>query len=860
MSMFARIVLSVVLAAGAAGADELVGERPDGGALLANRQVVRPVGEQVVFQGRPIDVVWSPDGAQVYAKDNRGLVVIHAADWTIAQELPMDEKFGGSMHGIAVTADGAKLYLTSAQNRLFVAERNAEGAWGWTQRIALPGPGGGDAASHACGIALSADEQTAYVCLSRNNALGVVDLAQGELVKTIDTGVAPWDVVLSPDGGTAYVSNWGGRKPHADDQTAPSSGTPVVVDDRGVAASGTIGVVDLAAGTMKDEIAVGLHPCDLVLTADGARLYVANANSDTVSAIDTATRTVAKEWGIRPDENLPFGSLPDALALDEDAGVLYVANAGNNAIAVLDIEESAVAGLIPTGWYPGALALRGGHLVVANVKGLGSRTQAEAREGRHVKWFAGTVNHVEIPGAETLAAYTAQARDDARVPASLRAWEQEEARKEQQPVPVPARRGEPSVFNHVVYILKENRTYDQVFGDMKKGNSERRLCIYPRRLTPNHHALADEFVLLDNYYCNGVVSADGHSWATEGFVTDHLEKSFGGFTRSYTFGDDPLTYSASGFIWDRVLAAGLSFRNFGEMDDVSLVPDTATFTDVYNDYVNGTRTVQFVHHIGIDNLRRHSHPDYPGWNMKIPDVLRAEIFLKEFENYKKNGDFPNFVIIHLPQDHTSGTSEGMPTPRAHMADNDLALGRIVEAISHSDYWKDTLIIANEDDPQDGFDHVDGHRSLCLVASAYTKRGEVVSEFYNQTSVLHTFARVFGLQPLNQHDAQSNLMTACFNDTPDLTPYDAKTSDVKLDELNRKISELEGAEKHWALESAKLDFDGVDEANEGVLNRVLWHAAMGWDAPYPEAFEGAHGKGLKGLKLALDETQEDEDDD
>jgi YVTN family beta-propeller protein len=830
-----------------------VGDDIDGARVVPTRQLIRPAGRSVEFNGRPVDLALSPDGASVYVKDNRGLVVLDTATWTVRQELAFPTG-GGSMHGIAISRDGNRLYLTTAQNALHEATRRTDGSWEWSRAISLPGPGG-EGNSHGCGVALSAEDGTAYVCLSRNNALGVVDLKEGKLVREIPVGVAPFDVALSRDGSTAYVSNWGGRRPKAGEKTAKSSGTDTLVDERGVASSGSVSFVNLASGAETAQVETGLHPSDIALSSDGRMLAVANANSDSVTLIETASATVVATILVRPDPTLPFGSATNAVAFGEDGNTLYAANAGNNAVAVIDLARRSALGYVPTGWYPGGVATDGRNLYVVNVKGLGSRARKEEGKGWHVYWYLGTANAIAIPSSETLATYTTQVLNDARVPQMLRS--REKADVDVPPVPVPAHIGEPSVFEHVIYIIKENRTYDQLFGDLTQGNGNPTLCIFGRDVTPNHHALAEQFVLLDNFYCNGVLSADGHSWATEGNVTDHLEKSFGGFTRSYTFGDDPLTYSSSGFIWDNVLLKGLSFRNYGEMDYAETEPTDATFSQIWKDYLDGTGAIRFTQNIGIETLRRYSCPDYPGWNLRIPDVLRADRFLKEFAEFERRGDFPNFVIVYLPNDHTTGTSPDAPTPQAQVADNDLALGRIVEAVTQSRFWERTCIFVVEDDPQAGFDHVDGHRSIGLVVSPYTKRRAVVSDFYNQTSVLHTIARILGVPPMNQMDSQSPLMTTCFTDSPDLTPYTALPSRVRLDELNPKTSALDGAALYWAQKSLAEPFERFDQADEDVLNRILWHAVKGVDTPYPSEYAGAHGKGLDALRLVF---SDDDDDD
>jgi len=697
-------------------------------------------------------------------------------------------------------------------------------------------------------IALSPDKRTLYV--KDNRGIVVVD---------VETWKVRQELLVGRDGRRAYVSNWGGRHPRSGEKTATTSGTPAVVDSRGVAASGTVSVIDLQAKTVIAEIEVGLQSSGIALDEAHSRLYVANANSDTVGVIDTSTLRVVETISVRPDASLPFGSMPNPLALTPGGNTLFVANGGNNAVAVVRIDRrrnrSRVEGFIPAGWYPGAVVTDGKRLFVANIKGVGSRNPQPEQKGWNVYRFLGTVQRVAMPNRQQLAQYTRQVRQDARVPQILRAWERAQTGKK--PVPVPERTGEPSVFEHVVYIIKENRTYDQVFGAIGKGASEPSLCIFGREVTPNHHALAEQFVLLDNYYCNGVNSADGHAWSTEGNVTAYTERSFGGWTRSYPFGDDPLAYSSTGFIWDHVLAAGLSFRNYGEMDYAEPIPADASFPDIYQDFVKGTRRIRFTQNIGIENLRRYSCREYPGWNMRIPDVLRAEVFLRELKEFERKDYFPNLVIIYLPQDHTSGTQPGMPTPRAHVADNDLALGRIVEAISKSKFWAKTCIFVIEDDPQDGFDHVDGHRSLCLVISPYTKRGAVVSEFYNQSSVLHTICRILGVPPLNQMVALAPVMTTCFTDKPDFTPYTALPNRVPLDELNPPLSSLTPQQRHWAEASLRLPLEKPDLAEEDLLNRILWHAVRGVDAPYPSEFAGAHGKGLAARGLVLMPEEKDD---
>ncbi len=857
-------VLLASLAAGCRTAPppEPVGPGPQGSHLTPTYQWIRPAGQTADFAGRPVDLALSPDGRTLWVKEHRGLTALDTATWTVRQELKTKES-GSSPHGLALSRDGRRLWLSGATHALWETLIDEHGAASWGRKLTLPGPGG-KGNPHVGGLTLSHDESKAYVCLSRNNSLAIVDLASGTLLREIPVGVAPYDVVClpSPNGERwAFVSNWGGRHPHKTEPQVDSSGTPALVDHRSVAASGTVSLVDLAEGREIAQIVTGLHPSDLQLSHDARWLYVANANSDSVTVIDTASRSVVHQVLVQPAPGLPFGSAPNALALAPDGRHLFVANGGNNAVAVLRLNapsQPRLEGFIPAGWYPGGLLATTDQLYVANVKGIGSRNPDPSKKGWNSHQHRGSVTRVPPPSPAQLADYTRQVVADARVPEILRAWER--TRNPRRPAPVPARLGDPSVFEHVVYIIKENRTYDQVFGTLRQGNGDPSLCMFGPDVTPNHHALAQQFVLLDNFYCNGVLSADGHAWATEGYATDYLEKSFGGWTRSYPFaGDDPLSYAPTGFLWDNALLHGLSFRNYGEMRKTSTLPANATFEQILEDYQSGAGQITLRHDMGIDTLQRFTCPDSPGWNMRVPDQMRADAFLREFRQFEQDGRWPNLVIIYLPNDHTSGTRPGNPTPRAQVADNDLALGRIVDAISHSRFWPKTCIFVLEDDPQNGFDHVDGHRSLCLVVSPYTKRGAVVSHFYNQTSVLHTMQRILGLPPMNQMDALAPLMTACFTPQPNLAPYDCLPISIPLGEMNPAAASLAPPARHWANLSAQLPLDEPDRADEDTLNRILWHAVRGVEAPYPADLAGAHGRGLKQLGLRLDPRGHIEDD-
>jgi len=825
-----------------------VGQLPNSEQSLPSEQVLRAPGRQLQLGGRPVDLALAPDGRTVFIKNMSSLQVADAVTWSLLRTMnyPGD---GASMHGIAVSPDGSHVYVTGAKGQLYDWAVSPDRAVGFSRTILLP------AGSYPCGVAVSADGSKAYVCLSISNTLAVVDLSAGTVSRQIRVGIAPWDVVLSADGNTAYVSDWGGRPPANGELTAASAGTPVVIDARGVGASGTVSFVDLRVGRETAQVPTGLHPSALALSRDGSTLYVANANSDTVSAIDTSTKAVKESILVRPDLSFPYGSAADGLALSRDGRKLFVACGGNNAIGVVELPnarhgESLVQGYIPTDWYPGVVAVDSNYLYVANVKGLGSRAGQPATTSWQVYAFLGTANRIPLPDAEALSKLTAQAFEDGRV-AQIKETQQP-AMAGQPPVPVPVHVGEPSVFRHVLYILKENKTYDQMFGDMPEGNGNAGLCVYPQFVSPNHHALARQYVLLDNFYCNGVNSSDGHSWSTEGNNTDYLEKSFGGFTRSYSFGDDPLTYSSTGFIWNNVLRHGLSFRNYGEFDYASPVPTNATWLQIYKDFTNGTHSIHYAQNIGVASLRPYSSTNVPGWNVGIPDVVRADGFIRELKAAEAKGTWETFHLLYLPNDHTGGP----PTPQAQVADNDLALGQVVEAVTKSSFGCNTVIFVIEDDPQSGYDHVDGHRSICLVISPYTKRSQVVSKFYNQAGVLHTMEQIMGLPPMNQQDAMAPLMFDCFTNVPDFAPYSALANNVDLTAGTTGSAKISSKQQYWARKLRKMDFSKPDRINEDTFNRYIWFTVKG-DVPYPAKFVGGHGKGLKQLGLVLDKGRDED---
>lgn len=862
------LLIAIACAVPLGAADERdrlkVGLQPDGRIVVPTNQILHPAGTQVTFPGRPVDLVAIEDGKLLVAKNMKDLVFIDPATGKVVQTLalpPAAKGLAGAFSAVGIVAAGERVFVTDSQGAVRIAAKTKDGKYAWDGHFMLKAPAAG--AAYPTGLAFMPDGRL-WVCASRGNEVQVLNAADGSVEARIPVGVAPYlPVVVGPK---VYVSNWGGDHPGKDDPQHKSSGTPVKTDPRtSVANHGSVSVITRVGAEWKQakSITVGGHPSGMVASKDGKFLYVANANSDTVSVIATTADKVVETIDCKPEAKLPFGTGSNAVALSPGGDRLYVANGTGNCVAVVSLgsmsggpategvpRPSRVEGMIPTGWYPGAVRVSadGKNLFVANVKGHGALQPRKAdpkankpdgkqhdpaapmKQGKNSHDHLGSVSLVEVPDAAALKKMTEVVNANNRLGYSLSGMEK--PRPDAKPVPVPERHGEPSVFEHVIYVIKENRTYDQVFGDVKEGNGDPSLCIFGEDVTPNHHKLAREFVLLDNFYCSGVLSADGHSWVNAAYATDYLEKQFGQFVRSYPYeGSDPLAFPTSGFLWDNALSRKKSFRNYGEFVKSAYEPKGAKWADVYADYANGTAKVKITATPNIRSLEPHSHPNFPGFPLTTPDVYRAKMFIDELKRFEQKGEFPNLVYLFLPADHTNGTRPDSPTPRAMVADNDLALGMVVEAVSKSKFWPKTCIVVTEDDPQNGFDHVDGHRTVGLVVSPYTKRKAVDSTCYNQTGMVKTIELILGLPPMTQLDLSATAMRDCFTDKADLTPFTAVKNKIPLDEMNKPVEKLDGKAKEFALKSLELDFDVEDRADEDALNRILWFSVRGTQ-PYP----------------------------
>jgi YVTN family beta-propeller protein len=873
------LALSLIFGAGSCGLGEQtelerVGRTGPNRTVVPVNQVVTPAGSFVPLPGlRPQSLALSPDGRLLAVSGKTSEVMILDAGsgkirqtvslpsedattpeprTTSANILEPDTKGQLSYTGLAFSPDGRRLYLSNVNGSIKVFAVGRDDDVRPSHSIPLP-PAAAPRRDEEipAGLALSDDGRRLYVCGNLSNRLLEIDPSTGRILRAIDVGVAPYDVVLA--GPKAYVSNWGGRRPGPGDLTGPAGrGTLVRVDPvRRIACEGSVSVIDLGTGAVTREILAGLHSSGLALSPDGRYLVCANAASDTLTVIDTRTDAVAETiWAKASPADL-FGASPNALAFAPDGKTLYAANGTQNAVAVIRFNpagrRSQFLGLIPTGWFPGAVLFdaRRTALCVANIKGLPvkrARDRATGGAGFNSHQYTGSVSLIPVPKPKDLEALTATVYADYhrdRIAEALAG-----PRPGQIPRPVPERVGEPSVFKHVVYVIKENRTYDQILGDIPEGNGDPDLVLFGARVTPNQHKIVREFALLDNTSCSGILSADGHEWSTTAFGTDYLEKSFAGWPRSYPDGMgadevDALAYAPSGFIWDNALRHGVSLWNFGEfmMHDCGWKDRARSgepgWTDYWNEFLHGGGEVVIRSIPGIETISPFSPGDTVGWNLAVPDVWRARYIANQIAAWDREGRMPQLILICLPDDHTSGTKEGMPTPAASVADNDLAFGRIVEAFSRSRFWKETVIFGIEDDPQNGFDHVSGYRTTAYCVSPYTKRGAVVSTLYNTTSLVRTIEQILGLPPMNQFDASATPMFDCFTEKPDFRPFEAVLNIVPLNRLNLPPNTIpDPVLRRDAAVSARLNFRMVDACPEDALNHILWHAVKGSVAPYP----------------------------
>lgn len=898
LSVGAALTGSLVLAGGAFGAaavtgrlgNDTVGQSDARGVLLPTGQHVTPLGQRtLITDGRLLSSTISPDGRTLAAltwKNFLGyLTLVDVASGKVRQQVGMGAEKGDATvaaDGPIYSRDGRSLWVSQSADLVRLAVGSDGTITGTTAVIKLGGPYLNSALPS--GGALSADGSKLYIALNANNSLGVVDTRTNTLLREIPVGIAPRQVVLVGD--TAFVSNEGGRKPRAGEATNLTANTPVVADKvTGAASTGTLSVVDVATGRQTSTIPVGLQPTALSL--NGTVLMVANSNDDSVSLVDTTTRKVTQTFNVNPLPGSTVGSYPNAVTMP-DAKHILVSVGRNNSIAVYEYNgpKSPVKyqGLIPTDWYPVNVAWDAplGKLVVTNAKGIGARgplstitkgDDTNPATGHNTYDDTGSVTTFAPPSLSDLGGLTHQVfvnNDWEKLLGSTAGAVSGAAAAKVAPVAVPKQLGQPSTIKHVYLIVKENRTYDQVFGDLGRGNGDPSLTQFGGSVTPNQHLLANRFGIFDNFYDPGTLSADGHNWLVQADANDYIEKEFGAFYRSYPAqGGDALAYQRDGFLWNAAQRAGRTVSNFGEYDNFFNVP--ATGAPTWSDWYKSSRilegkasgplpvpTDRYKTYSDIPSLNAINNTAYPRFDLSVPDQYRTDIWKRAFAASQASNRQANLSMLWLTNDHTSGVGSGNPFPTAQVADNDLAVGRIVDTISHSKDWASSAIFVLEDDPQDGVDHVDGHRSTLQVISPYSKKNAVNSTFYTQLNVVKTIEQILGIAPMNQMDRAAEPMFDAFVNTPDLRPYTTQPNQIPLTfgikgattgtAAQAVASTRAGATtpvvptaqagnyRAWVAWTRAQKLTGhaaaPDSTNPAQMNRLTWYASTGWVRPYP----------------------------
>ena len=753
--------------------------------LLPNGWKLSPAGTATPLGDLPLSLEISPDG-RLAAVVNGGygensVQLLEAASGRLLDTRAVPAAWAG----LAWAPDGRTLYASGGQhNRVhcFRVENQqlrpdsalVLGAKWPNQKIGVGG------------LAVDARRGVLYAVTHEDNSLYTLDLRTRRILRTLKLPAEAYGTVLSPDGSRLYISLWGG---HA------------------------VAVYDTEQQLLLPAIPVESHPNDLLLTHDGRRLFVANANSNSVSVIDTRAGRVIETLNTALFPASPVGSTPNGLALTPDDAQLYIANADNNCLAVFDVRAPAASrplGFVPTGWYPTAVRVAGGQLLVANGKGMASkpnpngpnpvRDEGEKGPGYIAGLLGSSLSRLPLPDEKALATYSAQVYANTPFSKNREATPEVPAGS-----PVPQRVGAASPIKHVFYVIKENRTYDQVLGDLPAGNGDASLCLFPEVVTPNHHALTREFVLLDNFYVDAEVSADGHNWSMAAYATDFVEKTWpSNYSRrggDYDFEGSrgEVAEPKDGFLWDYCLRAGRSFRSYGEF----VFKGKPTMPSIAANYCEA----------------------YAGFDLHVKDVDREKVWEQDFDRLVAAGKLPDLSIIRLPNDHTLGARKGELSPLSYAADNDLALGRLVEHLSHSPVWKESVVMIVEDDAQNGPDHIDAHRSTAYLIGPYIRRHAVVHTAYTTSGLLRTLELILGLPPMSQYDAAALPLWACFTAKPDLRPYALRPATTPQDVRNTAYNAP-------ARRAEKFDMSREDAAPDLAFNENIWQAVRGEHSRMP----------------------------
>jgi len=777
------------------------------GTLLPNGWSLTPAGQSIPLSSDlPLNMAFSPDGIHLAVTNNgngrQTIDLINLKQRRLVASITIKKAW----LGLTFAKQHPYLYASGGNDDIIIRYRLVGDSLINKDTITLGRPWPKDKISPT-GLTLDEAHDRLYVVTKENNSLYICDTRTMTVTTKIPLSAEAYTVLLNPDNPELYISAWGGHK---------------------------VWILNTISNTLTDSITTGDHPTDMAI-GGGHWLYVANASSNSVSVIDLPSDKVVETLHTALSPDAPIGSTTNSLCLAPDGKTLFIANADNNYLAVFDVSEpghSHSLGFIPVGWYPTCVRIRGRQIFVTNGKGLSSmpnplepqpgqrrnnskyKKSGEIRDQYIGSMLKGSLSVIPIPDATALAAYTRQVY--ANTPYSA----QKELEASGIPGnPIPRKAGETSPIKYVFYVLKENRTYDQILGDMPQGNGDTSLCLFGKQITPNAHALAASFVLLDNFYVDAEVSADGHNWSMAGYATDFTEKTwpsnYSGRGGNYDFdGSRPVANPTKGFIWNYCQRAGISFRNYGEFED------------------NGPPT--------LDVLKDPDHycRPYIGWNLDTQDIRRESIFERDFDSLLQAGSVPHFSTIYLPNDHTSGLTKGDYSPVAQIADNDLALGRLVDHISHSAIWSQSAIFVLEDDAQDGPDHVDAHRSPAFVIGPYIKHATVDHTLYSTTAMLRTMELILGLPPMSQYDAAATPLFNSFTPIPDSTAYNAVPAGVSIDTRNTALTPS-------AILSSRFDLSRADAVPDAQLNEVLWKAVKGENSIVPAPRRSAFVKVSEG---------------
>ena len=777
--------------------------------LLPNGWKLSPAGDQIAIGELPLNLLITHDEKYALTSNSgAGTNSISVVDLQMKKEVQR-MVIDKTWRGMVFNGDDSKLFVSGANNNTIYIYNFNSGNLSLNDSIVIGLPYPKEKIS-VTGIDYWKAKNYLLAVSRMSNSLYLCDVTTKKVIDQLKFDSECYDVKIDHSGTFAYVSLWGGA---------------------------AVAEVDLKTMTVTHTIAVGDHPTELLISKNDERLFTPNANNNSISIINLKTKKESERMisSLHPDA--PYGSTPNAVCFNADESVLIVANADNNYLALFDISEkdkSKSIGFIPVGWYPTSVkTLKNNSILVANGKGLTSlpnpKGPVPTNPGKYLTdeyiahLFMGTLSQIKYPDASMLQAYSKQVYANTPYTGS------KEVLTGQQVIPAQHDGKGSEEIKHVFYIIKENRTYDQVFGDIKKGNGDPSICIFGKQITPNEHKLVEAFTLFDNFYCDAEVSADGHNWSTAAYASDYTEKTwpvyYGDRGGQYDYeGGVPVAAPSSGYIWNQVMDKKLSFRNYGEfVSKVKGEPDTYKAND--------------------EDMRVYTNTEYPGFDMNISDMYRLKIWEKEFDKFVENNSLPAFNLIRLPNDHTRGTVPGALTPQAYVAENDYALGRMVEKISKSPFWKESIILVVEDDAQNGSDHVDAHRSTLLVISPYVKRQFVDHTMYSSSGVLKTIELVLGLDPMTQFDLSATPILNAITDSPDFEVYTAVKPLIDIEAKN--VAGTYGAER-----SMEFDFAIEDDIPDVELNEIIWKSIKGADSNMPPPVRSAF----------VNVTQRDADDD